>query len=102
MGRIKEYLSSNWQVSTLVFGSYAMFLFVIGLQLTLNFSFIAEIDRKTKKIFELETQIYRLKNSPPTENISIYKYDPSFSDLYWKEKGILQKILTFNQRTISP
>ena len=49
MGRIKEYLSSNWQVSTLVFGSYAMFLFVIGLQLTLNFSFIAEIDRKTKK-----------------------------------------------------
>lgn len=86
MGRIKEYLSSNWQVSTLVFGSYAMFLFVIGLQLTLNFSFIAEIDRKTKKIFELETQIYRLKNSPPTENISIYKYAPSFSDLYWKEE----------------
>ena len=23
-------------------------------------------------------------------------------DLYWKEKGILQKILTFNQKTISP
>lgn len=82
MSRIKEYLRSNWQVSTLVFASYIMLFVVIGLLLTLIFSLIYELDSNTKKIFELEKQIIGLKLSRPADTISTYK---SFQ---WEEEPI--------------
>ena len=82
MSRIKEYLRSNWQVSTLVFASHIMLFVVIGLLLTLIFSLIYELDSNTKKIFELEKQIIGLKLSRPADTISTYK---SFQ---WEEEPI--------------